>query len=212
MEALQVDHVGRGCERRRLVFRRDIQTSPSCFMRCGVWVSGKAKMISTKLCKEYLLMSLHPRSGVGSVVLQRLLIVFGTKKHQTPSQHLKCAYGSTSRDVFRASWRRKISQAPEIFCIYVIKGPNLKKKKRKENLNSLLFFLKTGAFWSFSSHGGSGDAFALSHPCSCALGITPHPPKMWLSLREWRVVVEQWKLSGLFEAETQKLGLDSPGF
>lgn len=33
------------------------------------WVSGKARRISVKLCEELLIMSLPPRSSVGSVVL-----------------------------------------------------------------------------------------------------------------------------------------------
>lgn len=33
------------------------------------WVSGKARRISVKLCEELLIMSLPPRSSVGSVIL-----------------------------------------------------------------------------------------------------------------------------------------------
>ena len=57
--------------RRSLVLRWGIQISLGCFSwEVGV---GRANMISMQLREEHLLMSLLPRSGVGSVVLQGLL-------------------------------------------------------------------------------------------------------------------------------------------
>lgn len=46
---------------------------------------GEARMTSTKLCEEHLLMSLHPRSGIGSVLVQGLV----TKRSgQESTKHL----------------------------------------------------------------------------------------------------------------------------
>lgn len=92
-QALQVDHVGWGCEKKPGPQMRHPDLARLLFMRSGCWESKhdldaapRGAFIDVPSSQKWCWFSGSPRS---------VNKVFGMRKHQTPSKHLKCTPGRT---------------------------------------------------------------------------------------------------------------------
>lgn len=69
-----------------------------------------------------------------------------------------------------------------------------------------------GAFWRFISSGGNGDGFALIHPCSLCFGDDTSSPREAAEFEGTAHGHRTMATLRVFEAGSQELCLNSPGF